>query len=74
LRYQSLPQRASPGSSASIIFRVWVIVFAIVGAQMSWVLRPFVGSPSKPFSWFREREGNFFQTVFDVIWNMLNGS
>ena len=27
------------------VFRLWVLVFAIVGAQMGWVLRPFVGSP-----------------------------
>lgn len=60
--------------SASAIFRVWVIVFSIVGAQMSWVLRPFVGSPDKPFTWFRDREGNFFQTVFDLIFQVFSGS
>lgn len=43
------------------IFRVWVVVFGLVGAQMGWVLRPFIGSPDLPFSWFRPRESNFFQ-------------
>jgi hypothetical protein len=54
-------------SSGTAIFRVWVFVFSVVGAQMSWVLRPFVGSPDRPFTWFREREGNFFQTVLELI-------
>lgn len=65
---------ASQSTSGSAIFRVWVFVFSVVGAQMSWVLRPFVGSPDKPFSWFREREGNFFQTVFDLILQVFSGS
>jgi hypothetical protein len=45
------------------VFRIWVLVFALVGAQMSWVLRPFIGAPDKPFTFFRERGGNFFQAV-----------
>ena len=36
------------------VFRLWVIVFALVGAQMGWVLRPFVGNPNLPFTWFRD--------------------
>lgn len=49
------------------IFRIWVIVFGLVGAQMSWVLRPFIGDPSKPFTLFRERESHFFQGLFDAL-------
>jgi hypothetical protein len=45
------------------VFRIWTIVFALVGAQMSWVLRPFIGSPALPFEWFRVRESNFFIAV-----------
>ncbi len=49
------------------VFRIWMIVFGLVGAQMGWVLRPFVGNPSLPFTWFRGRESNFFQAVFHTI-------
>jgi hypothetical protein len=49
------------------VFRLWVFVFALVGAQMGWVLRPFVGNPSVPFTWLRSRESNFFQAVFRII-------
>jgi hypothetical protein len=49
------------------VFRLWVFVFALVGAQMGWVLRPFVGNPNVPFAWLRGRESNFFQAVFRII-------
>lgn len=47
-----------------LIFRIWVLVFGLVGAQMSWILRPFIGHPGQPFTWFRHTESNFFQAVF----------
>ncbi len=65
---------SSVWSPAQAIFRVWVLVFAIVGAQMSWVLRPFIGSPDREFTWFRERTGNFFQAVAQVLSDVVSGS
>jgi hypothetical protein len=52
------------GPQVKFVFRCWVIVFALVGAQMSWLLRPFLGNPSVPFSFFRARESNFFEAVW----------
>jgi hypothetical protein len=49
------------------VFRVWVVVFGLVGAQMAWVLRPFLGSPDRAFSWFRPRESSFFEAVFYAL-------
>ena len=40
---------------AKTVFRMWMVVFALVGAQMAWVLRPFIGSPELPPEWFRSR-------------------
>lgn len=60
-------------SDARGVFHVWVVVFALVGAQMSWVLRPFVGSPSLEFAWFRAREDNFFVAVFEMIRTVFMG-
>lgn len=55
-----------PGlESANFIFRIWVIIYALVGAQMGWVLRPFIGSPDIPFTFFRERSGHFFAAVWN---------
>ena len=55
-----------PGlESANFIFRVWIIIYALVGAQMGWVLRPFIGSPDAPFEFFRDRSGHFFAAVWN---------
>jgi hypothetical protein len=54
------------------IFRLWLIVFGLVGAQMAWVLRPFVGNPNLPFTWFRGRESNFFQAVLQIFSNLFS--
>jgi hypothetical protein len=55
------------GRNVKTVFRCWVILFGLVGAQMSWVLRPFVGSPGLPFSWFRVRESNIFEAVWTAF-------
>jgi hypothetical protein len=55
------------GKHVTTIFRCWVVLFGLVGAQMGWVLRPFVGNPNVPFEWFRGRESNFFQGVWHAL-------
>ena len=57
----------STSRKAKRVFRIWTIVFALVGAQMSWVLRPLIGSPDMTFTWFREQQGNFFIAVFKAL-------
>jgi hypothetical protein len=54
------------GRRIKVVFTIWMIVFGLVGAQMSWILRPFVGSPDVPFQWFRPRGSNFFESVFNA--------
>ena len=34
---------------------------------MAWVLRPFIGNPDQPFTFFRDRNSNFFQGVLDAL-------
>jgi hypothetical protein len=57
---------------AKRVFRVWTTVFALVGAQMSWVLRPLIGCPTLPFEWFRERESNFFIAVLQSLVSLFS--
>jgi hypothetical protein len=59
------------GSRVKFVFRIWVLVFGLVGAQMAWVLRPFIGAPGRDFEWLRERQGNFFESVWQMIVDML---
>lgn len=58
---------------ARTVFRVWVVVYAVVGAQMGWVLRPFIGAPGMEFTFFRDRESNFFLDFFENIGRMFGG-
>lgn len=50
---------------AARVFSAWTLIYAVVGAQMGWILRPFIGAPSQPFQWFRHRESNFFVVVWE---------
>lgn len=59
------PPAGDPATRA--VFRVWLVVFALVGAQMGWVLRPFIGSPAREFAWFRPRDGSFFEGVARAV-------
>jgi hypothetical protein len=55
------------GGHVKTVFRCWAIVFGLVGAQMGWILRPFIGDPSQPFAWLRPRESNFFEDMVVTI-------
>ena len=60
-----------PAAHVRAVFRIWVIVFGLVGAQMGWVLRPFIGDPHMAFTLFRHRESNFFESVLHHLMNLL---
>jgi len=60
-------------STASRVFHVWLIIYALVGAQMGWILRPFIGSPDLPFQLFRAREANIFTDVAHTLFKLLGG-
>jgi hypothetical protein len=60
------------GPNVKTVFRCWVVLFGLVGAQMGWVLRPFIGKPGLPFVWFRERESNFFEGVWRAILSLFS--
>ena len=47
----------------AVLFVIWLMLYGFVGTELGWVLRPFVGSPERPFELFRPREGNFYESV-----------
>ncbi|MCW3099199.1 MAG: hypothetical protein JWL77_4817 [Chthonomonadaceae bacterium] len=49
------------------VFQIWMVVFGLVGGQMAWVLRPFLGNPTLHFAWLRGRESNFFEGVLNAL-------
>ena len=60
-------QAMQGAEQARRVLRVWCLVYGVVGAQMGWLLRPFVGSPDLPFTLFRPREDNFFVGVMRAL-------
>jgi hypothetical protein len=56
------------------LLRAWLFVYALVGIQMGWLLRPFIGDPSSPFRFFREDAwGNAYVIVARMLWQVLAG-
>lgn len=52
----------------------WLVVYAFVGVQMAWVLRPFVGNPGQPTQFFREDAwSNAYEVVFRLFSRALAG-
>ena len=49
------------------ILRFWLILYAFVGTQLAWTLRPFFGSPGTPFELFREMQGNFYLDIIHAL-------
>jgi hypothetical protein len=58
-------------TTARTTFQVWLVIYALVGAQMGWLLRPFIGAPDLPFEWFRSREANIFVDIVRTIGELL---
>lgn len=54
------------------LLKGWVILYALVGSQLGWTLRPFFGSEGELFQIFRpEINGNFYAKVLESIGTML---
>ena len=52
----------------------WLIGNLFLGSQLSWILRPFIGSPGLPVQFLRPNafHGNFYETVFNSLLQILN--
>jgi hypothetical protein len=56
----------------AIMLRLWGILYAFVGIQMGWILRPFVGDPNRPVEFFREDTwGNAYVILFTLLRHLL---
>ncbi len=56
---------------AERVFWTWTVVYGVVGAQTGWILRPFIGAPGLPFTWFRERDSNVLEAVLHTLGNLF---
>ncbi|MBW4658365.1 MAG: actin-binding WH2 domain-containing protein [Drouetiella hepatica Uher 2000/2452] len=53
------------------LLKFWLILYALVGSQLGWTLRPFFGAPGEPFQLFRTIEGNFYAQVWRSLLTLL---
>ena len=64
---------ASTTERTSRVLRAWCFVYGVVGAQMGWLLRPFIGSPDLPFELVRKRDGSIFSGILRSITELFGG-
>ncbi len=53
------------------ILRLWIVLYAFVGSQLAWTLRPFFGAPGLPFEPLRPLGGNFYADIFASLGELL---
>ena len=53
------------------VFMIWLLLYALVGTQMAWLLSPYIGNPEMPFLLFRHAEGNFYLDVLQTLAELL---
>ena len=58
---------------ALTIMRIWALLFAFVGIQMAWNLRPFLSERGEPFRVFGQYEGNFYAAIGFAVNKLFSG-
>ena len=65
-RYRDLEAKHSRHATMR---RLWVVLYAFVGIQMGWFLRPFIGDPTRTPTFFRpDAFGNAYVVVLETVW------
>ncbi|NLE43384.1 MAG: actin-binding WH2 domain-containing protein [Chloroflexi bacterium] len=70
MRVVSRSGSGGAGARANVL-RLWILIYAFVGSQMAWTLRPFIGAPSMQFEAFRQLGGSFYANIFASIGEIL---
>src|SRR5205085_7135963 len=67
--WRALASLASSRAKARRIYAAWLLSFALVGGEVSWILRPFVGSISMEVEFVRKNafERNLYEFVLSAI-------
>jgi len=58
MRVVSVSGKEGAGARRNVV-RLWILIYAFVGSQMAWTLRPFIGAPGLQFELFRQLGGSF---------------
>jgi hypothetical protein len=71
---QLLRELSGSDLAARRVVLAWLAGNLFLGSQLSWILRPFIGSPNLPVEFLRASafQGNFYESVFRSLWRVLN--
>ena len=72
LRFRERLMVAS-GPAARRMLTGWLLLYGVVGAQLSWFLRPFLGAPGQPLPLLRGLRSNFFEFAAGPLWHAWPG-
>ncbi len=67
--YHLLGHICSKAQQALQILLAWLAINLFLGAQISWNLRPFIGTPDLPVHFLRDDpfNGSFFERILEII-------
>jgi hypothetical protein len=71
---QLLRELSGSAATARRVLFAWLAGNLFLGSQLTWILRPFIGSPSLPVEFLRATafQGNFYETVFRSLLRLAN--
>ncbi len=69
-----LEQLSGSRRIARRVLFAWLAGNLFLGSQLTWILRPFIGSPDLPVEFLRKTafQGNFYETVFRAAKQLLS--
>jgi hypothetical protein len=70
---QLLRELSGDTKKARRVLVAWLAGNFFLGSQLSWILRPFIGSPALPVQFLRETalKGNFYESVFNTLLHVI---
>lgn len=54
-----------------LLLRAWLAIYAFVGIQLGWTLRPFIGNPGAEPTFFRQHA---FTNAYEALWNVVRNA
>jgi hypothetical protein len=72
--FQLLVQLGGCRKVAQRVLLAWLGVNLFLGSQLTWIARPFIGSPQLPVVFLRDTafQGNFYENFFYTVLNLLS--
>ncbi len=71
--FRALVARTGRRGAAALVLTAWLAGNLFLGAQLSWILRPFIGAPQLPVAFLRPDAfaGNFYESFWRSLTNVL---